>query len=161
MNRAYIVAAIIAAICVGAYFFGRTNQHNADQVKQSEVVEKGIEAHDRAAVAGQTAERQSESRKSKTEAVFNDITQREIVHAKQNAAVQCSLDPDGLRLWRAANAGADADAAGDGYAAMPGAAAASQRSDQRSAVESHRGSEGVSPVPGSAPGVDQLAGENR
>nr|WP_091939725.1 hypothetical protein [Propionivibrio dicarboxylicus] len=161
MNRAAIGLAVVAVLAIAMYFFGRSNEHNANEANKVAAVEGGVKKHNQAAIAGGKAESNSAARKVQTEAFFNAIQTKEISYAQTHSAPQCRLDPDGLCLWIAANANADPDTTCSGYGALRTAATTGERDDRRSADESHRGGEGVSPVQGSAPGADRLAGGDR
>jgi len=156
-----ILIAVLAGLVlfVAGYFIGKSNEQTANQAEQGKALEVAVEKHDQAAAAGQVVEQQSEARAAKTEAAFNTIQKGVVTYAQKHLAgpgSQCGLDPDGLRLWRAANDGADAGTAGGEDGALPAAAAAGEWKPDGSAGEPRRGGEGVSPVPGSAPGVDRL-----
>ena len=157
-----ILAAVLVGIglFLGGYFTGKSNEHNADEAKKGEALETAVEKHDQAEAVGQEVERQSAVRAAKTESVFNGIQQGVVTYAQNHPAADCSLDADGLRLWRAANDGADAEAAGSGQGGMPAAAAAEERQPDGSAGEPRDGGQAVPPVPGPAQGADRLAGEN-
>lgn len=161
-----ILAAILLGIglFLGGYFTGKSSEHNADQAKQGEALEATVEKHDEAATVGQEAEQQSAVRAAKTESVFNGIQQGVVTYAQTHPAADhddhCSLDPDGLRLWRAANDGADAEAAGGGQGGVPAAAATDERPPGGSAGGPRDGGEGIPPVPGPAQSPDRLDGDN-
>jgi len=157
-----ILAAVLLGIglFLGGYVAGKSNEHNAYQAKQGEALEVAVEKHDEAAVVGQVAEHHSAVRAAKTESVFNGIQQGVVTYAQTHPAAMCSLDPDGLRLWRAANDGADAEAAGGGQGGVPTVTGAAERQPDGSTGEPRDGGAGVSPVPGPAQSPDRLAGEN-
>jgi hypothetical protein len=158
-----ILAAVLIGLglFLGGYFTGKSNEHNADEAKKGEALEAAVEKHDEVAAVGQEVEHQSTVRAAKTETVFNGIQQGVVIYAQKHpAAADCSLDPDGLRLWRAANDGADADAAGSGQGGVSAAAATGEREHDGSADEPRGGGQAVPPVPGPAQGADHLAGEN-
>lgn len=158
-----ILAAVLVGLglFLGGYFTGKSNEHNADEAKKGEALEAAVEKHDEVAAVGQEVEHQSTVRAAKTETVFNGIQQGVVIYAQKHpAAADCSLDPDGLRLWRAANDGADADAAGSGQGGVPAAAATGEREHDGSADEPRSSGQAVPPVPGPAQSPDHLAGEN-
>lgn len=161
-----ILAAVLIGIglFLGGYFTGKSNEHNTEEAKKGEALEAAVEKHDEAETVGQEVERQSVVRTAKTESVFNGIQQGVVTYAQTHPAADhdghCSLDSDGLRLWRAANDGADAEAAGGGQGGVPTAAATDEREPGRSAGEPRDGGEGVPPVPGPAQSPDRLDGGN-
>ena len=163
MNRRLAVAlgVLIAAILLAgaAYRFGHKNEETANKAEQLQTVEKSIEQHDQVAEIGRTVERKTVARKRATQETFNGIHGEEIKYVRTHADADavCSLDDDGLRLWRAANAGADADAAGGGHGDVSGAATTCQREDDGSVGEPPCNGGGVSPVPRSPSWVDRLA----
>ena len=163
MNRRLAIAlgVLIAAILLAgaAYRFGHKNEENAAKAEQLQTVEKSIEQHDQVAEIGRTVERKTVARKRATEETFNGIHGEEIKYVRTHADADavCSLDDDGLRLWRAANTGADTDTAGGGNGDVSGAAATCERPADGSAGEPYCDGRGVSPVPRSPSGADRLA----
>jgi hypothetical protein len=163
MIKAVLIRIGLAAIVFGAgLYFGYTYERNDCQAEQAEAQVEAVEIHDQAAEAGQEVERQAVRRRVKTDAVFNGIQQGVISYAQTHpVATDCRLDADGLRLWAAANAGADPESACRSDDLVRALAAAGERCDDGSADQSHRRGSGLSPVPGSAPGADRLAGGNQ
>lgn len=154
------LALAVAFLGAGAAF-GYRYADNACKARKSEAQTVAIEQHDEAAVVGQTVERETVKRTVKTEAVFNGIQLGVIDYAQKHpAATDCRLDDDGLRLWHAANANAEPLPAAERDAAMRDAGTAAERGDDGSIEQSHRSRQGLSPVPGSASGSGELAGED-
>ena len=152
------LAAVVFAL--GAWL-GYSYERNDRKADQAEAQAETVEIHDQAAEVGRVVEQAAVQRSVKTDAVFNGIQRGVIAYVQSHpAAIDCRLDDDGLRLWRAANAGADIESAAVGHGAVRTAAAAGERGDDGSADQSQRSGALVSPVPGSASGADQLAGGN-
>ncbi len=161
MNRALILLLVGVALFVAGYFTGTKAEHNANEAEKKHAQDVATELHNAKSIVGERVERETVQQTTKTEAVFNGINQGVITYAQNHpVADNCRLDDDGLRLWLAANQGTNTHPAAVRDAGVPGAAATAERSDDGSADQSHRGGQGVSPVPGSAPGADQLAGEH-
>ena len=141
---------------------GIVAERNANEAERAEALDQGIVRHERKAAVGQATEKKRAARAARTEAVFDAIQQGVLDHAQQHPVPRPCLDDDGLRHWRAANAGADADATGEPDAAVPGdSAAAGERIRDGSPGESRGHDAQLSPLPGSAPGVGGLAGGDR
>ena len=162
MNRLLIMALAAVAMFIGGYFTGTKAEHNANEAQRAEAQDTAIGLHNAKSIVGERVERETVARTVKTEAVFNGLNQGVITYAQSHpVATDCRLDADGLRLWTAANAGADAQPVAERSAGMPVAAATAERWNDGSAEQSHRGGQGLSPVPGSAPGASQLVEENQ
>ena len=161
MNRALILLLVGVALFVAGYFTGTKAEHNANEAEKKHAQDVATELHNAKSIVGERVERETVQQTTKTEAVFNGINQGVITYAQNHpVADNCRLDDDGLRLWRAANAGADLEPATVGDSPVRTATAAGERGDDGSADQSQRSGAFVSPVPGSAPGADQLAGEH-
>ena len=154
-----LVVAIVSS--GGGAYLGYRYADNACQAKKEDAQDVAIEVHDGAAQAGQVVERKTARRAAKTEAVFNRVQQGVVAYVQTHSAAVCGLDPDGLRLWNAANQGADSVAAAERDATVSDVAAADDGRADGSADQSHRGGQGVSPVPGPASGLSGLAGDDR
>lgn len=143
-----ILIAVLAGLFlfVAGYLTGKSNEQTANQAAQGKALEAAVEKHDQTAAAGQVVEQQSEARAAKTEAAFNIIQKGVVTYAQKHPVAgpgsQCGIDPDGLRLWRAANDGADACTAGGEDGALPAAAAAGEWKPDGPAGEPHRGGGG-------------------
>lgn len=159
MNRILLLIVLCALAFLAGYGTGQRAEHNANEANKLRAVEGRIERHNTAAVAGNAAEGQAAARAQTTEKHFQVIRQKEIVYVQNQAgATGCGLDADGLRLWRDANAGADPVAAGAPDAAMPGTAAADERSADRSALQPPHDGAAAAPVPGSSAGAGRMDG---
>lgn len=160
MIQSLLIRIGLAAIVFGAgLYFGFQYAHNDCQADQGEAQVEAVEIHDQAAEAGQVVEQQAVKRRVNTESVFNGIQRGVITYVQTHpVATDCRLDDDGLRLWAAANAGADSDAACRGDDLLRAVAAAGERCDDGSADQPPRRGAGVPPLPGPAPGADRLAG---
>ena len=153
------LALAVAFLGTGAVF-GYRYADNACQANQAKALSVVVTEHNEAAGIGQSVARETVRRTVKTEAVFNGIQQGVTSYAQNHPADDCRLDADGLRLWRAANANADALPSSERDAALPGATDAAERRDDGPADQSRRGDEGLSPVQGPAPGAGGLVGED-
>lgn len=144
-----------------AYRFGVGNEQNVCEAAKVKPLVQAIEHHDQVAAAGNTIERKTVARVKKTEAIFNGIQQGVFQYAQTHPiASECALDPDGMRLWRAANANTKPDGTGSGHAGMPGAGTAALGQDAGSAGRSRSDGEGIPPMPGTSPGTGELDQEN-
>lgn len=162
MNRLLITALAAVALFIAGYFTGIKAEHNANEAQRAEAQQTAIELHNAKTIVGERVERETVQRTVKTEAVFNGINQGVITYAQNHpVATDCRLDDDGLRLWSAANAGADAEPIGERSAGMRGIVTTAERRDDGSAEQPHRNGPGLSPVPRSTPWLDQLAGEDK
>ena len=161
VSRLVTSVAIAAVAFAGGAYLGYHYASNASKAGTADAQTVAIENHDAAAVVGQAVERETVQRAVKTEAVFNGIQLGMISYAQNHPFNDvCRLDDDGLRLWNAANAGADATSSAERDAGMPGIASSSERSHDGSSDQSRRRGDGLSPVQGSAPGAGAVAGEN-
>lgn len=157
-----ILAAVLIGLglFLGGYFTGKSNEHNADDAKKGKALETAVEKHDEAEAVGQEVERQSAVRSAKTEAIFNGIQQGVITYAQTHRPDDCGLDADGMRIWRAANDGADFETSSGGQGGVPSATAAEEQQPNGSTGEPRSSGQAVPPVPGPASSAGQLDGEN-
>ncbi len=158
-NRILFELLICGVLFLTGYFMGKDDERTDQRARVATAMETVIAEHNQTAVVGQQVERRSVQRASATETLFNGITQGAILYAQSHpVADDCRLDADGLRLWTRANAGAEAAAAGDQPGDVSASVAAGERRADGSADQSHPDGQGVSPMPGSAPGAARLAG---
>lgn len=160
MKRALALLVVAIALFGSGFVTGKRAEHNANEARRAEAQQTAIELHNAVAITARTEDAKAVTRAARTEAVFNGITRGALTYAQYHLPADdlCHLDADGLRLWRDANAGADAAPAADGDGAVPAAAATPERHADGSAEQPHRGGEAVPPVPGPTPGADQLDG---
>lgn len=156
---AVLLAILWAASLVWTYRFAVGNTRNACEAAKIAPLQSAILRHHIAAAAGQGAERQAAVRATKTENIFNGLQTGVLTYVQTHSST-CRLDADGLRLWAAANAGADTESATDVSDAVPAAAAAGQPEGYGALGESHRRGQELSPVSRPASGAGGLAGEN-
>ena len=153
------ILAIVFALGAG---LGYRYANTACKAGQAEAQVEAIETHDKKADVGKDIERITVQRAVKTEAVFSGIQQGVITYAQNHpAATDCHIGADGMRLWVAANEGADALATAERNAVLRGITAAEKRCDDRSAGKPYCGSQSLSPLQGSAQRVSRLVGEGR
>lgn len=159
-QRILLALAAAGTLFIGGYFLGKADQRTDDDAAKLKPLQQAIVRHNVAAAAGQAVEQKTVAAVAKTEARFKGIIRGVSQHATQNLqalAADCSLDPDGLRLWRAANANADSEPATSGYGGLPAAGTARLGQDAGLAGQPRGDGQGVSPVPGASPGPDGLA----
>lgn len=158
-----IVALILLLMLVGGpYYLGWTHRGDSDAAKQATAAK--IEAQQTThAVVVEYQRRDDNATKAVTadskaegnaQAHTQQLHQEVIRYVTANPTSACSLDADGMRIWRAANAGdpAASDAAGVADPAVPGPSAAVQPAAGGSAGQPRHGGGSVLPVPGAAPG---------
>jgi hypothetical protein len=134
-----IVGLVLLLVLVGGpYYIGRHQAQTACELAAAraqvaaQVAAQSTQARQEAisAQAAATAQTQIERERAHTRTLVKEVTRyvHDTIPAPPGAA-SCGLDADGLRIWRAANAGADgaADAAGGADGTMPAAPAAGQR----------------------------------
>lgn len=162
---AKILATVLAALGLFLWGFneGKTAARNAQEAARARTVDKAIERHDTAAVAGNGVEKKAIRAESRQETYTRKLAEEARAYVKANpaVAVDCSLDPYRLYRWRAANRGAPVDSAGvpDG-AAAGGAAAAGEPVAGGSDGEPHRGGGDVPPPAGTLPRPDRVDGDD-
>ena len=129
---------LILALIVGAFFYGRHTRGvecalasttvERDQAQaQVQVVEAVREDDQASQSSAQQVEAERVQASANTEANFRVITREVIRYVQANPdPAGCMLGPDGLRAWRAANAGtapgAEPDRPGGAGRAVPAAA---------------------------------------
>lgn len=153
---------LVGVLVIGAYFAGKADERADQRAKQATTQAVAIEQHDEKAIAGNAVEQKAFARQSQTTATFARINLGVSNHALTDAAHRTCLDADGLRLWAAANAGADPGAAAPGQP-DPSLSAAAPADDGFGAsvtTESRRDSAPVSPLPQPAAGSGGLAEGN-
>ena len=157
-----VVLAALALLATG-YHTGVKVTRNAQEAARARTVDKAIERHDTAAVAGNGVEKKAIRADSRQETYTRKLAEEARAYVKANpaVAVDCSLDPYRLYRWRAANRGAPVDPAGlpDGLAAG-GAAAAGEPVAGGSDGEPHRGGGDVPPPAGTLPRPDRVDGDD-
>lgn len=166
MKRAVPVVELLVflALMFAAYKFGAHNAQLACQAAQVKPLTKSIETHNKKAVRAQQVEKSTLAAVARTDAVFDLIDAEVQKYAETKAAADddCSLDDDGLRLWRAANAGAEPVGAGQPDDGVSGrTAAAGQRSAVGAGEEPRRRRADLPQVPPVVPGADRLDGGSR
>lgn len=159
-NHILLALATAGVLFFGGYFLGKADQRTDDEAAKVKPLQQAIVRHNTAAIAGQAVEQKTVAAVAKTEARFKGIIRGVNQHATQNLqalAADCSLDADGLRLWRAANANTDPEPAASGYGGLPAAGTARLRQDAGLAGQPRGDGEGISPLPGASPRPDGLA----
>ena len=161
-RTALLLAVLWACTLAWTYRFADENATNAFEAKKVPALVQSIEKHNVKADAGHKVEVSAAVRAAKTEANFEKI-ESEVVHYAQThpAATDCSIDADGLRLWRAANTNTGPFPSREPDNKVPeDPAAAGERQDGGPAEQPRPGGEGLSRVPGKAPGLGGLDGED-
>ena len=158
----WFLLALWLASLMGTYSFASRNEANACKAAEVPVLKTVIVTHNKRAAKGHQAEVNGAVRAAKTEANFMKLEREIFTYAQKHpVAADCSIDVDGLRLWRAANSNADIDDARGYDGGLPGSSAASQRRTTNIAPESYTGSEDLSPVPGAVSPPGGVAGEDQ
>lgn len=162
MKRAVPVVELLVflALMFAAYKFGARNGQLACQAAKVAPLVQSIETHNKKAARAQQVEKKTVAAVAHTDAVFDLIDAEVKKYAEKTAANDdCGLDDDGLRLWRAANAGAEPVGAGqpDGGVSS-GVAAASQRQAGGPAGQPHNIRADLPQVPPVVPGAGRLDG---
>lgn len=152
----YVFIAIVLALLLAAasgYRAGHTHAAGACAAEKAGALARAI--HQAEEIARQDAEvlAAHEQKKERIRTVFQPIRERvtRYVQDHAGAADEC-LDPDGLRLWRAANAG-DASAVSQPDYSLSGTAAATLDTGGRLAGQPRASGGAVSRVPGTSPGA--------
>ncbi|MDP3425484.1 MAG: hypothetical protein Q8S32_17220 [Burkholderiaceae bacterium] len=157
LNPYLLLALLVFVVAVGAlgYKAGYRHAENACAADKAAALTRAIEQA--AAIARQDAEvlgaheQQLERTRTVFQTIREEVTRYVANHA--GAADQC-LDSDGLRLWRAANAGsAEAAAPPQPDYSLPGPAAATLGTRGGPAGQPRAGGGAVSRLPGKAPGL--------
>lgn len=111
---------MIVAMGVTGYFWGVHNARTACEAAKVVPLVQSIEQHNEKVAVGQVVERQAARQAAKTESFFTGVERGVLTHAQTHpVAGDCSLDADGLRLWRDANRGPEADGAGAPQDGLP------------------------------------------
>lgn len=164
LTNPYVLLALLLSLLasgVAVYKMGYRHAENACAAATAASLTRAIEQAD--AVAQQDAEVLAghEARRERIRTVFQPIREKvtRYVENHASAAAEC-LDPDGLRIWREANAGhAEAAAAPQPDYRLPGPSAASLGTGGGFAGQPRADSGAVSRVPGTAPGAGGVGGE--
>lgn len=154
-----IAAALLIVLIGGPYWLGMRHQRASDTAAQAkaamlqrEALEQAVQQarsaqqlRDQAAVAANQT--QQLHIKTRTQVLRKEVVRYVSTHPAVSA---CGLDADGVRLWRAANAGHSAatGAAGSAGGAVPAPADAGQRRAGRSAGQPRTNHGPVLPVQG-------------
>jgi hypothetical protein len=156
LGNPYVLLTILLALLaagVAVYQAGYRNASNAAAADKLAAVQRAIEQAE--AVAAQDAEvlGAHEDKRERIRTVFQTIREEVTRYVQTHAgdAGEC-LDPDGMRLWLAANNASPATAARPDYT-MPGPAAATLGTRGGLAGQPRAGGGAVSRVPGTAPGA--------
>jgi hypothetical protein len=154
---------VFLALLFASYKFGVHNAEMACEAAKIKPLQQSIAVHNAKAARGLQVEKQTVVDVAQTDAVFDQIDM-EVKKYEQShpAAAGCGLDADGLRLWRAANAGTEPDDAGQSDASVSqGTAPAGQRQGAGPAGQPHAGGTDLPQVPQDVPRPGQVAGGDR
>lgn len=151
---------LAAAVALGGTWLagdrhGHHQEHLAAQAAQAEHLQRAIAQADAQAVIDQGIVAADQVVQTRIETVYRTITQEATHYAITHAADDCSLDADGLRLWRAANDGtATAPAAAQPDGAVPATDPAPGReAGQQSVAEPRPNDAAAATVPVAPPGA--------
>ena len=151
--------AFVAAVGAVSYSAGQRHAANACAADKAASLTRAIEQAN--AIAMQDAEvlTAHEQEKSRIRPVFHPISEGVTRYVERHAgtADEC-LDPDGMRLWRAANNAGTATVPRPDYT-LPGPAAATLGARGGLAGQPRSGGGAVSRVPGTAPGAGGVGEE--
>lgn len=143
-----------------AYQYGVNHSQLVCEAAKVQPLVQAIQSHNTKAAAGQRVEKATFAAVAQNNAAFDLLDAEVKKYAEQNRAVaDCGLDDDGLRLWRAANAGAGLAGAGQPDGSLPGAAAAAgQRQAGGPAGKPRAGGSDLPQLPQGVPGADRVDG---
>jgi hypothetical protein len=160
LRAALIHALMLAAMLGGAYWLGVHNTHLAEKVAEVKPLRQAIEVHNEKAVAGQQAETKAVAVQATTRANFARLETEVQVHEETHpTAADCSLDADGLRIWRDANADSQTAPASEPAGPVPGdATAAGKPAPSGPAAQPRPVGGDLPPVPGESQRPGGVAG---
>jgi hypothetical protein len=157
LNPYVLLALLVSMLGVGAFghWTGHRHEATACAADKADALARAIDQAN--AIARQDAEvlTAHEDRRERIRAAFQKIHEGVTRYVENHAgdAGEC-LSPDGLRLWRAANAGpAAAGAAGEPDYSLPGPAAATLGTRAALAGQPYGSGGALSRVPGTASGL--------
>lgn len=163
LNPYVLLALLVFVVAVGAagYRAGAVHASNACQAEKAEALTRAIEQAN--TIARQDAEvlGAHEQKRERIRAAFQPIREEvtRYVADHAGAADQC-LDPDGLRIWRNANAGrVDPPPPAKPDYTLPGPAAATLGAGGGPAGQPRAGGGVLSLVPRTAPGAGGVGEE--
>ena len=148
---------IAAGVFASGFGLAFRMEHANCEAAKVKPLEQAIEHHDQVAAVAQVVEQKTATIVAKTEATFNGI-QLGVLNYAQNHPLDsdCSIGADGLRVWNAANADSNPDPTGERFTGLPAAGPTEIGQDAGSAGGPRSDGQGVPPVPGASPGLDQL-----
>lgn len=160
--RLFRIPLLVCLVLGGGYLHGKAAGVHQEREKhlqgQIDTTAAAVKVYLDQARADAAHDRRSQAESARLNAIARTVQEEITRYASSHAAVAC-LDDDGLRLWRAANAGSAAGL-NVGAAAMPAAATAGERSLDHFAAQPRGDGGAVSPVqlapvtPGGARGSD-------
>jgi hypothetical protein len=157
----WLLVILWACSLLWVYQFAARNTNNAVQATRVVVMEKAIDHHNVLAAAGQKVEAKASLKQAKTEAHFEQLHTEVLTYAQTHPfATDCSIDADGLRIWRSANSNAETAGAGEPDPGLRGSATAKEWQDAGPPRQPRPSGEGVSPVQGEAPGAGGMGDDN-
>lgn len=154
---------VFVASLYAAFLYGAHQERIACEAAKVKPLEQSIKTHNEKAARGQLVEKTTVGAVAQNNAVFDLLDAEVKKYAEKNrAATDCGLDDDGLRLWRAANAGTEPTGSGQPDGSLPGTtAAARQWQAGRAAGEPYDGSAHLPQLPQGISGPDPLDGGGR
>ena len=159
LNPYTLLAGLIALLVAagGGFYAGHRAASNACEAQKLQAVGRAISQAKQVASEDAQVSRAYEGQREQVRTVYRTIT-KEVNHYVDTHPDSrgCGLDADGLRIWRAANAGDAAAVSGEPDYGLSGTAAAGKRHLGRIAPEPRGGGEplpGLQGAAGSAGGV--------
>lgn len=149
---------LMAGLFTGGYLLGRDHAATACRADKSAALTRLIAEQARLAEQDREILLTHEARQVRIRTVFHTILQEAGRYALRHHDDSCGLDADGLRLWRAANAGEAPPAAEPDYG-LSGAAAARLGTAGGPVLEPRRDGGALPRLQGTAPGAFGLGGE--
>jgi len=103
------------------YQFASQNVENAHKAAVVPAIVKAVQKHEEKADKGHQVAATAAAKVAKVDQTFQKIEEGVLTYAQQNPGrADCSLNADGLRLWRAANRGEFAEPEGSAGRGSPG-----------------------------------------
>jgi hypothetical protein len=142
--------ALCASLFFGGYFLGKSDGHIDCMAGQAAAQQAGQTAADKESGRRESVGAKREESRERIRVVYRTIREKVDENVKNNPAVNCGLDADGLFLWNAANAGYPATVSGEPDYGLSGAASGQVGRIDGLVPQPRRGDGAVHTVPGSA-----------
>lgn len=154
MNRAYlllILAGLLVIVGAVGYRHGYKAAETQAQADLAARLRLAIAQADAIAAQDREVLSASEQRRERIRTVFQPIETEALRYVALHITDAECLDPDGLRLWHAANLGPDAPPSAAPAHALPAPAAAGLGQGAGPAPQPHPDGQALSRLPGTAP----------